>query len=797
MRALLLVCLIGCADLPDLGICGNGVVEEANGEACDDGKDTASCNASCELKCLTAATDGYVEARTGFFCPTPAPGGRVACGLDTVCRQPSGELEPPTSPVPFDVRQIPLVADFDGDGYSDLIGTSATSIVVRFGGAQSLATAQIQEAPSSLSPLLPFSVGDRTLLAVPTEGVALLESDGEQFVPSIDFVASAPGDRTGVVVRDPDAALGDVLITVRASNTTPDIAVARQAVQVGAFPGIPAATLPSCTATAAGAWHTAAIEVAADRRSFVIVTVKDAAPFAWHICRYTPLGTTWSLADLEFPGAITTATLANLDSDACEELLVQSNAAASYGRIDAAGPTCGFVAGLTTISDDVTGDAFPILAAGQIVPGGTDEIVTTQGVFECAAADCSTGLVRRISPSSALAWTRAAVTDLNGDGAGDVVAARAVQDDVDVVRGGTTLNVYRSDTASPVTSVLAGDFDGDRLGDVALVETSGAGDRLAVLYGTREGPLGAVHPMTAAGGKLEIQRLVSYSWLPTARASDGIDDVLVVRAQSTTLSAGLAMGDAARIMTTPRFPPAINSKQEIGAVIAGRIGSPDVELATIVASGANTTLQLYNVNANMWAPPLTLTGASIRAPLGALHGVADQDTAVGLTGSLTAPNLVTFSARSPMPVCAATSLAAAPRELRGVDLDGDQIDELVVLTGELANRSISIFDTGSCPAMQIAKMPLDNCVDIASIDARTITACRTGPMQPASALFAVTEFDREPQALARLAGDARFLASGDFDGDGLLDLAVGVSLGTELNVQILKQCPAHDTRRCR
>ena len=50
--------------------------------------------------------------------------------------------------------------------------------------------------------------------------------------------------------------------------------------------------------------------------------------------------------------------------------------------------------------------------------------------------------------------------------------------------------------------------------------------------------------------------------------------------------------------------------------------------------------------------------------------------------------------------------------------------------------------------------------------------------------------------LAPIDGDARFVTAGDFDGDGVLDVAVGVHRGSGVGVQLLRQCPAHDTRAC-
>jgi hypothetical protein len=41
------------------------------------------------------------------------------------------------------------------------------------------------------------------------------------------------------------------------------------------------------------------------------------------------------------------------------------------------------------------------------------------------------------------------------------------------------------------------------------------------------------------------------------------------------------------------------------------------------------------------------------------------------------------------------------------------------------------------------------------------------------------------------------VTAGDFDGDGVLDIAVGVHHGASVGIQLLKQCPAHDVRACR
>ena len=58
------------------------------------------------------------------------------------------------------------------------------------------------------------------------------------------------------------------------------------------------------------------------------------------------------------------------------------------------------------------------------------------------------------------------------------------------------------------------------------------------------------------------------------------------------------------------------------------------------------------------------------------------------------------------------------------------------------------------------------------------------------------ELVRAERPIAVLDGEGRFVTAGDYDGDGVLDLAIGVNRGGVVNVQLLRQCPAHDTRTC-
>jgi len=129
--ALVLLSLAACEELPplDSGVCGNAVIEK--GEDCDSfpltegtvclpAEDPAACRLSCR-----AGEDG-----TRPPCP---PG--WGCGLDGLCRQPSGAFASAGSPIPAGAWSADI-GDFDGDGRkdvftrarSDLVGTSRCRI---------------------------------------------------------------------------------------------------------------------------------------------------------------------------------------------------------------------------------------------------------------------------------------------------------------------------------------------------------------------------------------------------------------------------------------------------------------------------------------------------------------------------------------------------------------------------------------------------------------------------------------------------------------------------------------------
>src|SRR5262249_28173307 len=159
-----------------------------------------------------------------------------------------------------------------------------------------------------------------------------------------------------------------------------------------------------------------------------------------------------------------------------------------------------------------------------------------------SAADCGASPNGTFVSDTAGAWSAAALTDLNEDGALDVIAATA-NEGLDIVRGGVVLNTYHLDTDASVSEIVTGDFAGDHLGDAAFVASGPSGDRIAAVFGAHDGVIGPIQPMSTESSTLWIGALTETPWLPTQHGHDGIDDLLVVSASG----AGVALGDAHRV----------------------------------------------------------------------------------------------------------------------------------------------------------------------------------------------------------------------------------------------------------
>ncbi|HEY3449977.1 MAG TPA: VCBS repeat-containing protein [Myxococcales bacterium] len=120
LALLALVALGACDDLRPLqeGVCGNAAVEAH--EDCDTfTEEGMRCTAPgeanpCRFSCAALADGGVARCPTGW-----------GCGLDSLCRQPSGAFEPVGEPIAAGAFSA-VAGDFDGDGRQDILTRGPT-----------------------------------------------------------------------------------------------------------------------------------------------------------------------------------------------------------------------------------------------------------------------------------------------------------------------------------------------------------------------------------------------------------------------------------------------------------------------------------------------------------------------------------------------------------------------------------------------------------------------------------------------------------------------------------------------
>jgi hypothetical protein len=773
----LLVSLAACAELPELGVCGNGIVEADLGEACD-GRE--GCTETCEVAC-TINTDGIGVCDDG-----------QTCGTDEVCRAPSGMFAPVGSPQIFNVAAR-TAGDFDVDGVVDLVGTSATEIVVLFGSATGdpLTRAVSQDVPTSYSPPVLYERdvlnmnNSKLSLAVPTDGIAVMVSDdGTSFMPRIEGTYSFPTSRKiDVVVADP--VLGDVILEV-ADPAQPAVITVERTELPGA---VTAHELDDCTIMPAlliGA------SVSRDRRTLVVGADRGNAD-DWVVCVYrqTVDGFEFSSRTVVNSAPPTSLRLANLDADACEEIVIARAGTDTTIEVVRTNASCQFANSVTSLSGGtLVGTSTPILATGPVLVPDRDAILLDNGVYVI-----DEGALVPVTPFvQARRWRDATVTDLNGDGIGDVVASLRDRRNVEIVRGGSAagLNSYQVTTNAEVVEIKPGDFDGDGVGDAALVERSGNVERLAVLYGRVDG---AVEPPLANSrfqGTIDIAPLRQISWGRTARGSDGVDDLFVKRTFQGMTTGDVVIGDASRILTMPTFP--LPPRTSIGTLAVGRMGTDVGAVAVRAVSPTSSELVTFDLLSTFTTVPLDDVLVDTTEPGTVLHTEAGP-----LVAFVTTTGFGVFDRTGVQCTGAPTGEATL---LHAVDLDGDGFDELAAyITDEMTDEErVRVYDVTGGAACQIGEElladALATCFDVARVDTTVVATCKAGVFDPG--VYRIVDGVREEAPFVEFDGSPRVITAADYDGDGVTDLAIALLRGGGLgSVQVVRQCPAHDTRGCR
>ncbi|MCA9560749.1 MAG: VCBS repeat-containing protein, partial [Myxococcales bacterium] len=439
-------------------------------------------------------------------------------------------------------------------------------------------------------------------------------------------------------------------------------------------------------------------------------------------------------------------------------------------------------------------------------------------------------LVRVLQPGRP--WNFMDVADLNHDGLVDVVATRPGVVDVVLAAGAGRYNVLSAPTEGSPSQVAVGDFDGDLIEDIAIVEGQ---DTVSVLFSGRQG---------VATERVVMAELPAVARLSvTQNDEDAINDLVVT--VPTPGGEDLLVqlrGDSSRRMasTIPRRAPVTVS------VAAGRFTGQE-QLDVMIAEPRMRAMGAGGGGGGM-GPPKQFRLASMEGPFGASRlleqtlpmaegctypaGGFMVSTAADLDGdgvdSFVAvqtwgpdfPTLATrpYGVRALSVVegelrCAGLApieTSAAPLGVDVADLDGDGALDVVIGLGlprypgapvglpEDATPGVAVYWGDAAAPGRLATAPTVYPIDPTGPGRLVLAVFEANGRAGADVAFVddtrlgLATFDAARQITVTRVGNAasgaRALRALDADGDGLDDLVVAT--GNELLVYHQRPCDA-------
>ena len=582
MRWLFLLVLVGCTDFDDVSrnVCGNGLLEA--GEDCD--SSDPSC-VRCAVSCAVAED-----------CPSDA----YACGVDGFCHAAAGELARPSPPVTFQADEL-RITDVDHDGRGDVLGVSRTSLVVRYGDAAGALSAgdsfvtPAQSGPASFGDLDGDGSLDVTLAT--TEGLVLYTSA---------FGSLSPVDIETPILDGESGAPVDIL-AIHAVGPLQFIAfgVSENIVIMFLFDFVDEdkSVFAAPCSTRLGAIQRTSFDIAnvdlyrinpdaATKNAVLTFNTTSGQLCAMSINGSTAAG--YTLTDITPAGAGAIAKrpiLADLegDGDPCPAIVNSDGGPAAMKQWDGAlsGARCAYpAAGAAGAALPVLGNApASAVAIGRIpiVPAipfvSSDALVTSNGLYAQTL-----GVMGQMYQSSR---TLAHVTfgDVDGDGDIDAAAAAETEDDIDILyRYAEGVELLRYDTASRVTTLTIGDYDGNGIGDLAYTETAINHQKMYVAYGTPDRHLPPLQVAAFAG----VSTVAQLAFRDSADNLSVADDLLVIQPAvgNATATATLLHGSPQRTMLSfldPRIDDLAKKSVVRGSVVGNFVDPSHADLMVFAA----------------------------------------------------------------------------------------------------------------------------------------------------------------------------------------------------------------------